>query len=461
VSNELPSSVPVAETGTKTGADAATLETDQVAPEQLATTPDSPEDQSRLNKALRDILSGSPVLTVLAVIISLVVGGILIAATDPNVQSAAGYFLARPSDTLLAIWNSVSGAYVALFQGGVYNFNAPDFGSGLESLWGSVSFAVPLIAAGLGIAVGFRSGVFNIGGTGVILVSAGAAGYVGFAISMPPGIHVIVALLVGLIAGAFWSFIVGVLKARTGAHEVIVTIMLNYVALYLLDYLFTTGFLRVPGSTSPISPPEKSSAIFHTFLFGQGNNPGINVGFILVIGITIFCWWLLSRSSLGFKLRAVGENPRAARVAGIRINRMYIYVMTISGVLIAFAGVYQVLGQITTGFDTGIDSGIGFTAITVALLGRSKPGGVFAAGILFGILQGGSYTMQAAQNVNVNIIPVIESVIVLFLAAPPLVRAIFRTPEPGSKPKPKKPRKQTLPGATPTTSDNSKAVTAK
>jgi ABC-type uncharacterized transport system permease subunit len=254
---------------------------------------------------------------------------------------------------------------------------------------------------------------------------------------------------------------VGVLKARTGAHEVIVTIMLNYVALYLLDYLFSTGFLRVPGSTSPISPPEKPSSTFVQFLPGQGNNPGVNIGFILIIGITIFCWWLLSRSSLGFKLRAVGENPRAARVAGIRINRMYIYVMTISGLLVAFAGVYQVLGQVTTGFDDGIDSGIGFTAITVALLGRSKPGGVFAAGILFGILQGGSYTMQAAQGVNVNIIPVIESVIVLFLAAPPLVRAIFSTPAPGSKPKLRGARKQSVPGGPLATTDHSKAVTAK
>ena len=237
--------------------------------------------------------------------------------------------------------------------------------------------------------------------------------------------------------------------------------MLNYVALYLLDYLFSTGFLRVPGSTSPISPPEKASSTFFQFLGGQGNNPGVNIGFIIVIGITIFCWWLLSRSSLGFKLRAVGENPRAARVAGIRINRMYIYVMTISGLLVAFAGVYQVLGQVTTGFDDGIDSGIGFTAITVALLGRSKPGGVFAAGILFGILQGGSYTMQAAQGVNVNIIPVIESVIVLFLAAPPLVRAIFRTPAPGSKPKSRKPRAKALPSAPVPALDSETAVTAK
>jgi simple sugar transport system permease protein len=224
------------------------------------------------------------------------------------------------------------------------------------------------------------------------------------------------------------------------------------VALYLLDYLFSTGFLRVPGSTSPISPPEKSSSTFFQFLSGQGNNPGVNIGFIIVIGITVFCWWLLSRSSLGFKLRAVGENPRAARVAGIRINRMYIYVMTISGLLVAFAGVYQVLGQVTTGFDNGIDSGIGFTAITVALLGRSRPGGVFAAGILFGILQGGSYTMQAAQGVNVNIIPVIESVIVLFLAAPPLVRAIFRTPAPGARPRVER---------RPQSASTDKAVTAK
>jgi ABC-type uncharacterized transport system permease subunit len=455
MSDELPASVPVAETGTSSEANATTLESDQVAPEQLAAgAAGSDADQGRLNTALREILSGSPVLTVLAIIISLVVGGILIAATDPNVQSAAGYFLARPTDTLLAIWNSVSGAYVALFQGGVYDFTAPTFWAGLQSLWGSISFAVPLIAAGLGIALGFRSGLFNIGGTGIILVSAAAAGYVGFAVSLPPGIHVVVALLAGLVAGGLWSLIVGVLKARTGAHEVIVTIMLNYVALYLLDYLFSIGLLKVHGSTSPISPPEKSSAIYHQFLSGEGNNPGVNVGFILVIGVVIFGWWLLNRSSLGFKFRAVGENPRAARVAGIRINRMYIYVMTISGVLIAFAGVYQVLGQVTSGFDRGIDSGVGITAITVALLGRSKPGGVFAAGILFGILQGGSYTMQAGQGVNVNIIPVIESVIVLFLAAPPLVRAIFRTPAPGSKPKPKRQPKVAAP-------ETPKAVTAK
>jgi ABC-type uncharacterized transport system permease subunit len=422
MSAELPASVPVADTGT----DKALLApgTDGAEPN------DAPP--SRRNVALRDALGGSIVLTILAVFVALVVGGILIASTNTDVQSAAGYFLARPGDTFAAIWNSVSGAYAAIFRGGVYDFTSDSFSAGIASLLNSLGFATPLIAAGLGIAVGFRSGVFNIGGTGMILVAAACAGWVGFAVSLPPGIHMIVAILAGLAGGGIWAFIVGILKARTGAHEVIVTIMLNYIALYLVDYLLNSPVLRDPSSNAPVSPSEKSTAVFFHIL---GPNYSLNFGFILAIAATIFCWWLLNRSSLGFKLRAVGENPRAARVAGIRINRMYVYVMVISGILVGFAGVYQVLGQITTGFDRNIDAGIGFTAITVALLGRSRPWGVFAAGILFGILQAGSYAMQADQGVNVNVLPVIQSVIVLFLAAPPLVRAIFRLPSPARRPK--------------------------
>jgi general nucleoside transport system permease protein len=432
MSAELPASIPVADTGT----DRAALSFGTDGAEQ---PPEPPT--SRLNVALRDILGGSVVLTILAIFIALVVGGILIASTNADVQAASGYLFARPGDTLAAIWNSVSGAYVAIFRGGVYDFTADNFGDGIGSLLNALGFATPLIAAGLGIAVGFRSGVFNIGGTGMILVAAACAGWVGFAVSLPPGIHMILAVLAGLAGGGIWAFIVGILKARTGAHEVIVTIMLNYIALYLIDFLLNSPVLRDPSSNAPVSPAEKPTAVFFHIL---GPNYSLNFGFILVIGATIFCWWLLNRSSLGFKLRAVGENPRAARVAGIRINRMFVYVMVISGILVGFAGVYQVLGQITTGFDRGIDSGIGFTAITVALLGRSRPWGVFAAGILFGILQAGSYTMQADQGVNVNVLPVIQSVIVLFLAAPPLVRAIFRLPAPGSKPKVSVPNSRTV-----------------
>jgi len=426
MSDELPTGVPVADTGTDLGPLAIGEKIPDAAPQ--------PADESRLGRVLREIMGGSVVLTILAIFVALVAGSILIAATNAQVQAASGYFLARPGDTFAAIWACVSGAYASIFQGGVYNFTATSFGAGIASLLNSLGFATPLIAAGLGIAVGFRSGIFNIGGTGMILVGAACAGYVGFAFTLPFGIHMVLAVIAGLVGGGIWGFIVGFLKARTGAHEVIVTIMLNYVALYLIDFLLNSPVLRNPTSSAPVSPPEKPTAVFFPLL---GSQYSLNFGFILVIAATIYCWWLLSRSSLGFKLRAVGENPRAARVAGIRINRMYVYVMVISGILVGFAGVYQVLGQITTGFDRGIDAGIGFTAITVALLGRSRPGGVFAAGVLFGILQAGSYTMQAQWNVNVNFIAVIQAVIVLFLAAPPLVRAIFRLPDPTARPRPR------------------------
>jgi general nucleoside transport system permease protein len=434
MSGELPASVPVADTGTDRAGFALGQDGNELLPEAPT---------SRLNVALRDILGGNILLTILAIVVALVVGGVLIASTNTDVQAASGYFLARPGDMLSAIWQSVAGAYAAIFRGGVYDFTSDNFGDGITSFLNSIGFATPLIAAGLGIAVGFRSGVFNIGGTGMILVSAACAGWVGFALTLPPGIHMIVAVLAGLLGGGIWAFIVGFLKARTGAHEVIVTIMLNYIALYLIDYLLNSPVLRDPSSNAPVSPPEKATAIFFPLL-GPTSNLNFNFGFILVIAATIYCWWLLSRSSLGFKLRAVGENPRAARVAGIRINRMYVYVMVISGILVGFAGVYQVLGAQTTGFDRGIDANIGFTAITVALLGRSRPWGVFAAGILFGILQAGSYTMQADQQVNVNVLPVIQSVIVLFLAAPPLVRAIFRLPTPGTLPKTSTPAKSVV-----------------
>jgi general nucleoside transport system permease protein len=415
VSDELPSSVPVADTGLE--------------PVDQVSDPTSGEANPRDSVSiLHEIMSSSFLLTVLAVLIAFIAGGILIAATDPTVQTDSGYFFGRPTDTLGAIWRAVSGAYVALFRGGIYDFTAAGPSGGLISIFNSLGFATPLIVAGLGIAVGFRSGVFNIGGTGQVLAGAAAAGWAGYAFTLPFPLHMIVAIVIGVVAGAIWGGLVGLLKALTGAHEVIVTIMLNYVAYYLLEFLLINPILRKPGGQDPLSPAEKPSATYFSLI---GPNYALNFGFILTIAATVFCWWLLSRSSLGFKFRAVGENRRAARVAGIRINRMYIYVMVISGSLVGLAGVYQVLGQTTSGFTTSIDANIGFSAITVALLGRSKPWGVFAAGIVFGILQAGSYTMQADQGVNVNIVPVIQSIIVLFLAAPPLVRAIFRLPSPG------------------------------
>ncbi|WP_150306971.1 ABC transporter permease [Planctomonas psychrotolerans] len=387
----------------------------------------SAPDESRWPSVLRDIASGSALLSVLAVLLSLVVGAFLIAATNDDVQAAAGYFFSRPTDTFSAIFDSVGGAYSALFQGSIYNFRRPEFADAIRPLTDTLTYATPLIAGGLGVALAFRVGLFNIGGRGQMLIAAGAAGYVSFAWDLPFGVHMIVALLAGLVGGAVWGGIVGLLKARTGAHEVIVTIMLNYVALYLISYLLREGPLKAPGSNNPQSAPAKETAVFFDLL---GPRYNLHFGFILVIAATVFTWWLLNRSNLGFQFRAVGENPNAARVAGINVNNTYIVAMLISGALVGLAGVNQVLGTTTSGFGAGVDAGIGFDAITVALLGRSKPWGVFVAGILFGAFKAGSFSMQAAEGVPVDIVVVVQSLIVLFIAAPPLVRAIFRLPAP-------------------------------
>lgn len=413
--------VPVGDTGLA----GAGLDPEQIPPEERLEQEVPP--RGPVLSTLIAIRDGSALTTILAVVIALVVGAVLIAATNSSVQAAAGYFFARPTDMIAAIAASVGGAYAALFQGGVYDFTQTNPLVGLQSIGHSIGFATPLIAAGLGIAVAFRSGVFNIGGQGQVLMGAAFAGYVGFTWNGPPIITLLVAVLFGLLGGGLLAGLVGVLKARTGANEVIVTIMLNYVVYYLLDFALQTPLLQDPGSVNPISPPEHANAVLFPVLPAIYH---VNVGFLLAIAATFGCSWLLSRSSIGFKMRAVGENPRAARVAGIEVNRVFTAAMVISGVLVGFAGVTQVLGTTTTGFTSGVDAGIGFNAITVALLGRSRPWGVFWAGILFGVFQAGGYYMQAAQSVDINAVQVVQSVIVLFIAAPPLVRTIFRLPQP-------------------------------
>jgi general nucleoside transport system permease protein len=394
---------------------------------------DGAQPKREWGQVARDIVGGGFGISVLAVVLALLVGAVMIALTDEGVQTTSGYFFAQPGDMFVAIWNAVFGAYSALFQGSVYNFRVSDFAKGIRPLTETLTFATPLIVAGLGVGLGFRVGMFNIGGRGQMLVAAAAAGYVGFAVPLPPVIHVIVAVLAGIFAGGIWGGIVGVLKARTGAHEVIVTIMLNFIGLYLIQYLLRTpGALQAPGSTNPKTAPMLETAIFPELLGPQYN---LHAGFLLVVGTTVFVWWLLSRSSLGFKFRAVGANPDAARVAGINVKSVYIWAMVLSGALVGLAGVAQVLGTVTSGFSSGIDAGIGFDAITVALLGRSKPWGIFVAGILFGAFKAGGFAMQAAEGIPIDIVLVVQSLIVLFIAAPPLVRAIFRLPVPGSKPK--------------------------
>jgi general nucleoside transport system permease protein len=388
----------------------------------------------RSNQIIKEILGGNAMVSVLAIVLALLVGSILIVFTDPDVQAATGYFFSRPADLFKAIGNSIGGAYSALFQGAVFNWKRDGFADQIKPLTETLTFATPLIAAGLGVALAFRVGMFNIGGRGQIIIAAAVAGWISWSFPMPFFLHMLVCVVGAIVGGAFWGGIVGFLKARTGAHEVIVTIMLNYVAFYLVGFLLRTpGALQAPGSNNPKSPPALETAVMPTLsdLLGVGTYR-LHFGFILVILATIFVWYILNRSSIGFRFRAVGENPNAARVAGIDVKMVYILAMVMSGGLIGLAGASQVLGTTTSGFSAGVDAGIGFDAITVALLGRSRPIGIMWAGLLFGAFKAGGFAMQASENIPVDIVLVVQSLIVLFIAAPPLVRTIFRLPAPGT-----------------------------
>jgi simple sugar transport system permease protein len=371
------------------------------------------------------------VIYLLSFLLALVISGFLIAFADPDVREALPYFFSQPMDTLSAAWEAVSEAYKALFSGSVINFSAYTVADALKPLTETLYTATSLIFAGLAVALPFRAGLFNIGAQGQLIIGAIVAGYIGFTWSLPFPIHMIVAILGGLIGGAIWGGIAGLLKARTGAHEVIVTIMLNWIAIYLLQYLLTLDAFQRPGRDDPLSPPVATSARLPRIL---GEDYRLNLGFILALLAAWFIWWLLERSTVGFEFRAVGANPNAARTAGINVRRAITGVMVVAGAMAGLAGMNQILGGATEyALGNGIAGDIGFDAITVALLGKSTPGGVVAAGILMGGLRAGGSTMQAATGTPIDIVLVLQSLIVLFIAAPPLVRKIFRLKAPKSE----------------------------
>lgn len=363
------------------------------------------------------------VVTALSLVLALVIGGLLIIISDPAVADAASYFTARPQDTLAAAWEAVSSAYIALFQGAVFNPNADSFQQAIRPFSETLTVASPLIAAGLSVALAFKAGMFNIGATGQLIIGATFAAYVGFTwTGLPFPIHMIVATLAGLLGGALWGGIVGLLKARTGAHEVILTIMLNFVALNLLAYLLRTPAFQRPGRNDPISPVVAESAQYPQIL---GDWSRLHLGFLLALLAAVLVWWLLNRTVLGFRLRAVGQNPDAARTFGISVPTHLFLAMAIAGSLAGLAGAMQVLGteKVLTGSVAG---SVGFDAITVALLGRGNPLGTVLAGVLFGGLRAGGVIMQARTGTPIDIVLVVQSLIVLFVAAPPLVRSVFR-----------------------------------
>ena len=395
--------------------------------------PETTEEPDGGRRILHEMLSSSWLVSVLAVVLALILGGLLIAAADPAVQQAATYFFAKPGDLISAAWTAVCEAYAALFAGAIYDPRAATFARAIRPLTETLTVATPLILAGLGLGIGFRAGLFNIGAQGQIILGGIFAGFIGFTFDLPPVLHVLLCVIGAALGGALWAGIAGVLKARTGAHEVIVTIMLNNIAVYLVAYLLSLDAFQRPGSNNPVSPPIPDSAAY-PLLLGSGYR--LHAGFLVAIAAAVFTWWLMERSTIGFRWRAVGSNPHAARTAGISVNSTYIWVMLTAGAFAGLAGSAQVLGTERV-LTAGVAASYGFDAITVALLGRSKPLGTVFAGILFGALRAGGVVMQARTGTPIDIVLVVQSLIVLFIAAPPLVRAVFRLPSPDAPRAPK------------------------
>jgi len=361
------------------------------------------------------------ILPALAFALSMFFGGLLISLSDSDVLHKASHPLAF----LKAAGASAGNAYLALFQGSVYDpglAKPHQWYLSLYPLSETLVGAAPLILAGLSVALAFRAGLFNIGAQGQFIFGAIGASYIGFHFHMPIGIHLVIAALVGIIFGSIWGGIVGLLKARTGAHEVIVTIMLNYIALYFLEWLLGTTTFLIPGRNDPIAPPVATSARLPLL---AGINFRVNAGILVAFAAAGFVWWLLNRTTIGFKFRAAGANTFASRTAGISVPFVLTSAMAISGALAGLAGAVHVLGD-NFQLTSGVAGNFGFDAITVALLGRAKPLGTVLASLLFGALGAGAAAMQAKTNTPIDIVLVIQALVVLFIAAPDVVKSIFR-----------------------------------
>lgn len=338
-------------------------------------------------------------IPILAVLTAVIVGGIIIAVVGGNPFQA----------------------YLGLIEG--------SFGSA-KALSETAVWATPYIFAGLAVAFAFKGGLFNIGAEGQLALGAVTAALIGYAlpgwlgISLPAFIHIPLAVGLGMLAGALWAAIPGALKAYTGGHEVINTIMMNYIALNLTSYLLN-GPMRDP---DPLNLSARTPAIAISARIPRiFSDPLLRVhwGFVLALVVAVVIWWLLWKTTLGFEIRTVGANPDAAKYAGINVKRTVILTMAISGALAGLAGAIEVTA-LNYRHELGFSSGYGFDAIAIALLGKTNPFGVVLAAILFGAMRNGSTRMQFLTQIPVDIISVIQALILLFVAADAIIRFIYR-----------------------------------
>lgn len=403
-----------------------TTETTTEAPKK----PEPAGDDSFVNVFLHNLWSANNVLlTVLSIALAVVIGAVLIVVSDAEVLAKFGYFTARPSDALGSSWELISAAYADLLIGAFGDpavFQAWFAGTAtwqqaFAPLSETLTYAAPLVFTGLSVALAFRGGLFNIGAQGQAVLGCIVAGVAGFSFGLPVVLNLAVALVAGVVGGALWGFIPGLLKARTGAHEVITTIMLNYTSALFLSWLVIQKGVQAPGRSDAISKTVAESA--------QLPSPGgvlrVHLGIIIAVLVTFGVAWLLKRSAFGFEIRAVGANPHAAKTAGISVARTYVLLMAVAGGLAGLGGATQVLGT-AHALTPAVAGNIGFDGLLVALLGRNRPWGTFFAALLFGALRAGGNRIQSFAGISLELVTVLQALIVIFIAAPALVKAIFR-----------------------------------
>ena len=387
-------------------------------------------------------LSSNPVtMSFLAIFLGFVVGAAVIIFSSSDVLHAWTQIFNSPGAILHAIkvtLDNVGAAYRAMFTGSVFDptilwhalTTGQDWTAALTPISETLTYAAPLVIISIGVAISFETGLFNIGANGQAILGGIAGTAFGSMIHLPMFIHLPLTLACGVAAGAFYGFIPGVLKALTGAHEVIVTLMLNYVVAFFLLYSLLSTPLQLPGQVNDLSRVILPSAQLPNF-FATATTLRVSWGILIAIGVVAFGWWFLNRSTLGFDFRITGANPNAARASGINPKKIIMYVFLISGGLAGLAGVVQVDGT-THSLDGGFligSAGIGFTAITVSLLGRNKPINVFWGAILFSALGVGGRIMQAETGIPLDLATIIQSAVVLFVATPVMVQEIFRLRE--------------------------------
>jgi len=387
-----------------------------------------PPHVSRMRRIIRALA-----IPVLAIFTALVIGGIFIVLTTPEFYAA---WKVSPIEGLKEGWNILVTAYSALFTGAIgdpqkmiaalQSGNPLAIRKAFYPFFESLVASTPYIFGGLSVALGFRAGLFNIGAEGQIFIGAIFAAFVGYAVKGLPGIiHMPLAFLAGAVGGGIWGMIPGWLKARTGAHEVINTIMMNYIAFRLSDWLLT-GLMKRPDSPNPVSPTIENSAKFFRF-FGEPIR--FHLGFFVALFVAWLVYWFLFKTRWGFDLRTVGSNPRAARYAGMSVSAMIILAMTLAGALAGMAGGNEVLG-LNYNLAMAFSSGYGFDSIALALLGNSHPLGVVLAALLFGFLRNGATSMQLKAGIPIDIISIFQALVLVFIATPAIIRTIYRLKAP-------------------------------